>query len=254
MTSILDLAQSDGLNPKRKTANEYAGSCPFCGGTDRFNIFLATNSYWCRQCLKKGDAIQYLIDYRGMSFPEAAQAEGKELKKDWKTNSKPTISKPTTISNKATEKPQSDIWKTKVKGCIKHAHSELLKNDEILQWLRTKRGITRETVEKFSLGWLDNDDFRKKEEWGLEPGKKLYFPSGLVIPWQESRIRIRRDNPGEYPRYYNLPGSKNTPFLIGDPHETTAIIVESDLDAFLVSQEIYRTQYCPSCRSTCSAS
>lgn len=55
MQSVLSNAQARwvGLNFKRKTANEYASACPFCGGRDRFMIYQRGN-YWCRKCNAKG--------------------------------------------------------------------------------------------------------------------------------------------------------------------------------------------------------
>jgi len=42
-----------GLKFKRKTHKEYCSTCPFCGGDDRFMIYLEGN-YWCRVCQAKG--------------------------------------------------------------------------------------------------------------------------------------------------------------------------------------------------------
>jgi len=39
---------------KKKTANEWSGPCPFCGGKDRFTVFLDSGRYMCRQCTPKG--------------------------------------------------------------------------------------------------------------------------------------------------------------------------------------------------------
>ena len=236
MTTVFDLAENDGLAPKRKTANECACACPFCGGNDRFVIFIETDTYWCRQCGKKGDAIQYFRDFHGMSFPDAAQAVGKELNQDRRTNFKPT-----TVFNKVIEQPQSKVWQAMAESCISYSAGTLLKNSEALQWLKDKRGITQETAEKFRLGWLEHNSYRKKADWGVESnGKQLFFPSGLTIPWQKSRIRIRRNDPGKYGRYHVVQGSNCSPCLIGTSHEKTAIVVESELDAILLSQEITR--------------
>jgi len=38
---------------KRKTSDEAAGPCPFCGGEDRFCVF-ADAGYWCRRCNATG--------------------------------------------------------------------------------------------------------------------------------------------------------------------------------------------------------
>jgi DNA primase len=119
-----------------------------------------------------------------------------------------------------------------------------MKNDDVLAWLRLERGITLETVERFKLGWLERNHFFPKEEFALPAdGKKLVVPAGLVIPWQDKRIRVRRKNDADaekYGKYYMVPGSDSEPRIIGTPYETPAVIVESELDAILLAQEIKR--------------
>jgi DNA primase len=58
---------------------EYAGPCPGCGGRDRFRVWPEQDRYWCRRCGKQGDTIQYLRDFRGLTFREAARLVGKQL-------------------------------------------------------------------------------------------------------------------------------------------------------------------------------
>jgi len=58
---------------------EYAGPCPSCGGRDRFHVWPAEGRYWCRGCGRKGDTLQYLRDFRNLSFHEAARLVGKQL-------------------------------------------------------------------------------------------------------------------------------------------------------------------------------
>ncbi len=68
---LLELAQSDGLNPKKVTftqGGEYHCPCPACGGKDRFIIWSGKNRSLCRRCEKKGDGIQYLRDFHGLSY------------------------------------------------------------------------------------------------------------------------------------------------------------------------------------------
>jgi hypothetical protein len=78
---LLAVIQQD--TPLKRVAatggGEYAGACPWCAGTDRFRVWPARGRYWCRQCLRRGDLIQYLRDYRGLSFQEAARLAGKDL-------------------------------------------------------------------------------------------------------------------------------------------------------------------------------
>ena len=54
---------------KKKTANEMAGPCPWCGGNDRFVIFLDTGRYLCRGCTPTGgDVVDFHIRQEGTDF------------------------------------------------------------------------------------------------------------------------------------------------------------------------------------------
>jgi DNA primase len=232
---LLDLIENDGLNPKKKTANEFASSCPVCGGDDRFLIFTETNKYWCRQCNRSGDSIQYLRDFHGMTFQDASAAIGKDISAE----NHRTVFPSCRAKVAEQKKEQPAVWTEQAKKLVTAAHTTLM-NSGALEWLKSERGISEDTAKRFSLGWIPADQWREKTEWGIEPdGKKMYFPKGLVIPLEKA-VKIRREDPGNYARYYLVPGSVSTPLVIGAPCETTAIIVESELDAILLSQEIKR--------------
>lgn len=66
-----------GIEPKKATANELNSACPFCQeGTNRFVVFLDKQTYWCRKCGHKGDAIQMVQDLDGLTFKEAVALLG----------------------------------------------------------------------------------------------------------------------------------------------------------------------------------
>ncbi|MGQ9689401.1 MAG: CHC2 zinc finger domain-containing protein, partial [Desulfobaccales bacterium] len=82
--TIFDLLEADGFFSKKVASTgggEYAGPCPFCrDGKDRFRVWPEQGEggrWWCRQCGKSGDVIQYLRDIRGLSFREACAHVGK---------------------------------------------------------------------------------------------------------------------------------------------------------------------------------
>ena len=76
--NLLALLEKDGLAPTRKGPSEFSSPCPGCGGDDRFIVRTdGKQRYWCRQCKAKGDAIQYLMDFHGLSFTEAAEQIGR---------------------------------------------------------------------------------------------------------------------------------------------------------------------------------
>ena len=87
MPNLLDLVADAGAGIVLKKVatgargDEYVGPCPVCGGTDRFHVWPdqknGEGSYWCRGCDRAGDAIQFCIDFLGMSFVEAAKYVGR---------------------------------------------------------------------------------------------------------------------------------------------------------------------------------
>lgn len=74
-----------GITLKRVASTnggEYVSPCPDCGGDDRFHVWPNQGSYgrfWCRQCGKSGDMIEFLRWQKGVSFKEACDAVGKVL-------------------------------------------------------------------------------------------------------------------------------------------------------------------------------
>ncbi len=240
---LLDLTTQDGLTPTRKGADEFCSPCPACGGRDRFIVHPDAGRYWCRGCGIKGDAIGYLRRFRGMSFHQAAEVAGLP------SSSRPGQSGPTRPPETRRPAPTSppEAWTAQAEKMIVEANAALLADPAQMDWLRTKRGLTRETAKRFRLGWIERNLYRDRAKWGLPPElrddgnlKKLLLPTGLLIPGPD-RLRIRRRDPGEYGKYFVIPGSGNAPLIIGADHpaETTgSIIVESELDAILLAQEL----------------
>ena len=52
---------------------EYHSPCPFCGGKDRFIIQPRAGRWMCRQCDKRGDAIEFVKEYHGKDFKAACE-------------------------------------------------------------------------------------------------------------------------------------------------------------------------------------
>lgn len=268
MSDLLNLIHGDGIDLKRKGADEWAGPCPGCGGTDRFIVHPERGRYWCRQCGKHGDAWQYLKDFHGMSDREAAEwlgvartppssspalrraGTGRPNRSGAATLEKvaswnaPKIA-PDAAQTKNVVEP--DRWHSQADKLIERAHKALLASPKALAWLKNTRGLTEETARRFRLGLITENHYPAREAWGLpridkddDTPKKLFIPAGLLIP-APRRLRIRRSEPGEHGRYYIVPGSDVRPFIIGGEHPpeaTPAVIVESELDAILPAQEL----------------
>ncbi len=73
---LLALAGAD-TELRRIAAHEYAGPCPFCGGTDRFHVQPDSGRWFCRQCTGEPnqtgwrDAIDYIRRRQQVGFTDA---------------------------------------------------------------------------------------------------------------------------------------------------------------------------------------
>lgn len=260
--NILDILNIENL--KRKTATEFSGSCPSCGGGDRFIIQPETGPtgrYWCRQCGIKGDAIQYLRDFKNMGYREACEFLSIEPKANNNSSSAGVTTAPQ-WEPRIPEQPEN-AWQEKASSfvgqAVKNLNGEIPKGSpvswkseaaKVRQWLMQDRGLSEATILKSGLGWNPRDYFPTRKSWGL-PNKegqektttKMYLAEGIVIPCRQDgqtlRIRIRRSNPGDGSRYILLSGSGTGPMILKSESGTgkAVIIVESELDALLLREK-----------------
>ncbi len=237
--NILDLLQQDGCRLKRVSSThggEYAGPCPWCGGRDRFRVwpYEGSGRYWCRQCSRSGDSIQYMREFRKMTYREACDTLGIEPRLNLLAGHRKPLWAPRPPN------PPRDLWQGRADAFLAWAQQQLWGDQgaHIRTWLNTDRGLANETIAKARLGWNPADTWCERRAWGLKNnGKKLWLPKGLVIPYKGPvRLRIRRPNPGRGPRYYLVPGSDARAMLLPGPKERFAI-VESELDGLLLHQE-----------------
>lgn len=140
------------------------------------------------------------------------------------------------------------IWQTKARAFLEWSMAQLWSGagHEVKEWLKG-RGISEDTAKANLLGHNPKNLWLDRKDWGLpeelkENGKrkKLWLPSGLVIAKLRDdrvlRIRIRRENSEDGPRYYILPGSIMESLVIPGGKKGT-VVVESELDALLINQE-----------------
>lgn len=259
MTDLLSLVESRGIRMRRvgrKHGGEYAGGCPFCGDSgkkdsDRFHVWpeqrsnVCEGTYWCRQCGKRGDLVNFVMQTSGITFKDACDRLAIDLPKTEKRRT-PAPSKPAAdrYEPRAVASP-SETWKEKARAFVNHCFDAIWENDEMIQWLG-KRGIPEAAISTYGLGWNKKDYWRPRKVWGLsvlvdEKGRerRLWLAPGLVIPQIDgqtgkvTRIRIRRY--GEIQggdRYRVVPGSAMGAMVLG--RGRVAMVVESELDAMAV--------------------
>lgn len=255
MSDLLGLVESRGIRMRRvgrKHGGEYAGGCPFCGDSgkpdsDRFHVWpqqrsnVSEGTYWCRQCGKRGDTVNFIMQTSGVSFRDACYRLNIPL-----PESKALRTPAMPASNEAVERHRaievpSQNWRAKARAFVELAYNAIWDHTEVIDWL-AKRGIPESAVSRNGLGWNAKDYFRPREIWGLPPvtgdngkPKKLWLPVGLVIPQLAKegeiwRIRIRREGEIKFgSRYYVVPGSAMGCLMLG--RGRVAVVVESELDA-----------------------
>ena len=247
MEMILAFLQEDGISPRKVASTkggEYASPCPGCGGKDRFRYWPLHDRgerWWCRQCGRSGDSIQYLKEFRHLSYGEACRVLGKSpddkpfhkrsfsWHKTEKTGRSPGRGEETT-----------ERWREMALRFAKWAHTQLLENRNVLAFLRKERGLSNDTVNAHGIGWNPSDSYMDRGERGIPPheNKKIWLPKGIVIPCYKAgivqRIRIKTGKK-EIP-YYVLPGGSSQSMVL-NAGMSIYVVVESELDALLLSQE-----------------
>ena len=168
---ILDLLQQDGHQVKRVSSThggEFAGPCPFCGGNDRFRVWPEKDRYWCRQCGKTGDSIQYLRDARGMTYMQACGA----LQIGRRVMSLTRQKRPT-WTPRETRTPKG-AWQEKASVFLTWTQKQLWSEQgaDTRTWLNQDRGLSDKTIKRVGLGWNPKNLWRNRTTWGLEDNGK----------------------------------------------------------------------------------
>ena len=255
------LYHEHGLVAKSKTHNELCGPCPWCGGKDRFTIFTDQGNnglgrYWCRQCGKGGDTIQFVRETQGLGFKEAVEYLGLPSPQGKVKLAANNLHQRAPAFEPITMPLPSEKWRTKAEAIATWAKGQLQNSTKVKEWLIRERGIMPKTALSAGLGWIPEDMYRPREAFGLEPeikknGKprRVWIPKGISIPvfnaqGQLLRLKFRVADAGAgRPKYIPLPqAEKNTSPLIlpAEGPELPLQVVESELDAILLHQHCFR--------------
>jgi len=245
-TSLKQITRTHG-------GGEFAGSCPFCGGQDRFRVWPAPDEgephYWCRGCNQGGGLVAFLHEKEGLSWAEAYEVaekgsevaevrEGRE-RKPGQVKSTPTV-----------EGAPCMEWQISARVLCKQAMALLWSEAgaKALGYLRNKRGLSDETIRRASLGFLPRDLYESYGDWGLPTPrgrKKMFIAGGITIPylWGEQlwKVQVRRPFEEKDRRYLMIEGSANALYLTGEPRPGQPMpLVEGEFDALVLAQEATR--------------
>ena len=252
MMTILDLQRQYGGNPIHASGDEWHDACVDCGGVDRFSSWpnkVNSNGRYaggrgvCRQCGWSGDAVNFLMKRKSLSFIEAVKQLGID----------PGIMPDRATRRSWTPEPPKEappaVWQDKSETFTLTCQRQLQGNSGALKWLNDERGLSLKTIIDSRLGWNSKDVFLDRESWGLPSEistktgqqKKLWIAQGLVVPFCLDavvvRLRVRRSEPPEKgSRYVVVSGSSMQPMTLWTDQQAVCV-VESELDCLLISQE-----------------
>ena len=252
--NVQDLYLASGLEPTEIISGgaEWHGPCPACGGTKRFIIWRQRNrdggEYWCRDCDKWGDNVQFQVEFMGVEYRAAFEVAGRQKDAFNSPSSRPAQARQ--YSGREITPPTS-TWREKALAFVDYAHEQILTNPQALAYLAS-RGIDKDSVVKHRLGYNPGKagkyHVRPRSSWALPPKKDqsgkdkewLWFPAGIVIPDQRGpevwSIQIRQPDGYKFgPRYVFLEGGSNASYVLG--HDRQAfVVVEARLCAIAVYQ------------------
>jgi len=243
--TLLELIEADGVKLTRQ-GKTYRGRCPFHHGKTSTSLLVdgGAGKFFCFGCDQRGDSIDWLRERRGLSFAEACRYLGRD------PGPRSNGPRPASTAWEPREaKTPAGVWQERARTFLDGAVSRLWsrRGDTTRAWLHAEKGLSDGTIKVAGLGFNPADLYEPRDTWGLEPSlkndgteRRQWIPAGLVIPHviggAVHRLRIRRGDPGDGPRYIAVSGSSMAPMAWGRD-KAAAVIVESELDGLLLNQE-----------------
>jgi DNA primase len=222
---------------------EYAGSCPFCKGTNRFRVWPNDSRphFWCRRCDRKGDAIDYIQLKKGYSFREACTHLGIQLEEKGRFYPAAPLRRPIPSRQNLPGKLKREYpaltdanWQ-KAAAEFTAFSQEMLMSEagQRARWYLNQRGLPDEIILAQNLGYNPID---RNTNWG---NTSVWLPRGIVIPsWIGGkiwRISIRLPAEREGQRYIQPKGCANGLYNVDAiTMGCNVIMTEGEFDAIAV--------------------
>ncbi len=223
---------------------EYHGTCPWCGGQDRF-AFWSSGRYSCSLrasgCGRSGrDVLDFLREYEGLGFLGACELLGIDPGR--------TSQRLTPAPVAARDEPPPRPWQERAAAVLQQAQRILWSphGRRALAYLRA-RGFSEDTIRTAQLGYIPlvsdgkwfKDDGRR---WGTADeqgrGASIWLPEGVLIPWDADgqlwKLSVRRLSSlkdGDA-RYVQITGSREGCYQVDAIRvDAPLVLCESEFDA-----------------------
>jgi DNA primase len=181
LTARADIIELIGSRVElKKAGREYRACCPFHNEkTPSFWVSPQKQFYHCFGCGAHGTALGFLMEYDKLSFPEAIEELAGRLGLDVprEASSQP--------DNTGSTQPLYDMNLRAAKHFV-----SVLAGDARAKQYAHKRGLTRETLDKFMIGFAANSWNDLLKRFGsAEADKRVLLDCGLVIERERTDSR-----------------------------------------------------------------
>lgn len=202
----IDIVALIGETVKLKRAGvSYLGLCPYHNNTHSpaLAVFPTTKTWHCfGACGEGGDVFSWWMKRENVDFKAAISA----LAERANVGSMASSARPSEVIESRPPEPlptgPSQIWMERAEEFIGYAEKCLADPDgeQARAYLEQERGLWPETVRDFRLGYNPKTIYDAGEKWGLDDGKKVWLPRGMVIPgfWRGGApwyVKVRRPLP-----------------------------------------------------------
>jgi DNA primase len=186
-----DIAEIIGARvPLKKQGREYKACCPFHGEkTPSFWVSPEKQFYHCFGCGAHGTVIGFLMNYDRMSFPEAVEDLAGRL----------GIEVPREGGDQGAAKRVDDSAYD-LMGKVARFYADQLASDErVRQYATVKRGLTKQTIDQFGIGYAPNSWNDVLRRFGTtDAARQQLAEMGLVIERDRGQVR---DGERHYDRF-----------------------------------------------------
>ena len=176
----------------KKAGREFRACCPFHNEkTPSFWVSPDKQFYHCFGCGAHGTVLRFLMEHDRMAFPEAVEELATRL----------SLDVPHEGGTAAAGARRADEPLYEVMGRVAQFYSEALTRDERAKQYAIKRGLDRETVERFGIGYAPNSwNEVLKRFGGTDSERRQLADLGLIIERERAQSA---GGPKDAERYYD---------------------------------------------------
>jgi DNA primase len=182
LTARADIVELIGSRVElKKAGREYRACCPFHNEkTPSFWVSPQKQFYHCFGCGAHGTALGFLMEYDKLSFPEAIEELAGRL----------GLEVPREAGGQQPDSAGSTQPLYDMNLRVAKQYAAVLPSDARAKEYAKKRGLTRETIEKFLIGFAPNSWNELLKRFGAtDADRKVLFDCGLVIERERTDSR-----------------------------------------------------------------